>query len=216
LPINPNGPLDKWSSASRVKIGAVIGGVIGGVAAVVTVTSITAFVRRRRRWRRSRPKSVLTFSTDSREAGELIVTPFDPYSYEAAQDARILTEQHPLVAGEPEPEVVALHRLLSTSYTPFPLQQPGTSVPVGLTDKEIARLRAEGFNPQQYHDLGVSSSNVLQSTSSPNAVPEPHETPYNPQRLHSEVESLVRREMERLHAEGLVVGAPPSYREGDA
>ena len=143
------------------------------------------------------------------------MTPFDPYSYETAQDSRILAEQQPLVMGEPGAEVVALQHLSSTSYTAFPLPQPGTSVPVGLTDKEIARLRAEGSNSQQFRDLGVSSSNVLQSTSSPDAVPESRETPYDPQRLHSEVESLVRREMERLHAEGLVVGAPPSYREGD-
>ena len=39
---------------------------------------------------------------------------------------------------------------------------------------------------------------------------------YDPRRLHSEVENL-RREMERLrtHTEGLVIGAPPSYTEGD-
>jgi hypothetical protein len=55
---------------------------------------------------------------------------------------------------------------------------------------------------------------VLESTSSPNAVPESREAPYDPRRLHSEVESLVRREMVRLHAEGLVITAPPSYREG--
>jgi hypothetical protein len=195
-------------------IGAIVGGVIGGVAAVFAVISITTFVQRRRR--RARPRSILTFSTDFREAGpELIVTPFDPYSYEAAQDSRILAEQQPLVPEEPEAEMVALHRLSSTPPTAFPLPQPETPVPVGLTDKELARLRAEGLNSQQSRDLGVSSSNVLESTSSPNAIPESREAPYDPRRLHSEVESLVRREMERLHAEGLVNAAPPSYREGD-
>jgi hypothetical protein len=111
--------------------------------------------------------------------------------------------------------MVALHRLSSTPPTALPLPQPGTLVPVGLSDKEIARLRAEGFNFQQSRDLGVSSSNVFQSTSSPNAVRESREAPYDPERLHSEVEYLIRREMERLHAEGLVIGAPPSYGEGD-
>ena len=212
--INPNGPLSIRISPSHRKIGVVIGGVIGGVAggvaAVFAVISITAFVRRRRR--RSRPRSILTFSTVFREAEELTVTPFDPYHYEAAQDSRIFAEQQPLVT---EAEMIALHHRSSTPHTAFPLPQPGKHVPVGLTDKNIARLRAEGFNSQQSRDLGVSSSNVLQSTSSPNAVPESREASYDPQRLHPELEYLIRREMERLHEERLVVGAPPSYREGD-
>jgi hypothetical protein len=183
--------------SSRSHVGGIVGGVIGGVAAVFAVISIATFVRRRQG--RGGPRSILTSSTDLREVGpEPIVTPFDPYSYEAAQDSRIfvLAEQQPLVTEDPEAE---------------------TPVPVGLSDKELARLRAEGFNPQQSRNLGVSSSNVLESTSSPDAVPESHEAPYDPspRRLHSEVGSLVRREMERLHAEGLVIGAPPSYREGD-
>jgi hypothetical protein len=125
-------------SHRKREIGAIVGGVIGGVAAVFAVISITTFVQRRRR--RARPRSILTFSTDSREAGpELIVTPFDPYSYEAAQDSRILAEQQPLVPEEPEAEMAALHRLSSTPPTAFPLPQPGTPVPVGLTDKELAQ-----------------------------------------------------------------------------
>ena len=158
----------------------------------------------------------MTLSTDFREVGpELIVTPFDPYYYEGAQDSRMWAEQQPLVSDGPEAEMFPLHRLSST--TPAALPLPGTPIPVGLSDKEIARLRAEGFNSQQPGNLGVSSSNVLQSMSSPNAVPESQsrEAPYDPRRLYSEVENLVRREMERLHAEGLVVGSsPPSYTEG--
>ena len=169
---------------------------------------ITTFVRHRRR--RARPRSTLTFS-DFRAAGpELIVTPFDPFSYEALQDSRIFAEQ-PLVT---EAEMIALHHLSSTPPTALALPQPGTPVPVGLSDKEIARLRAEGFNSQQSYNREASSSNVLQSTSPPNPVPESREAPYDPRRLHSEVENIVRREMERLHAEGLEIGAPPSYSTG--
>ncbi len=172
--------------------------------------TITTFVQHLRG--RAGPRTILTFSTNSREAGpEPIVTPFDPYSHEAAQDSGILAGQQPLVTEGPDAEMVALHRLSSTPPTPLPLPQ---LVPVGLSDKEIARLRAEGFNSRQSRNLGVSSSDVIQSTSSPNAVPESREAPYDPQRLHSEVETLVRREMERLHAEGLAVGAPPSYSMG--
>jgi len=111
--------------------------------------------------------------------------------------------------------MVALNRLSSMSPKPRPFLQPGTPVPVGLSDKEIARLRVEGFDSQQSRNPGVLSSDVIQSTSSPNAIPESREAPYDPRRLHSEVETLVRQEMERLHAEGLVNGAPPSYTEGE-
>jgi len=103
------------SSPSHRKAGAIVGGVIGGVAAVFAVISITALVQRRRR--RARPRSILTFSTDFREAGpEPIVTPFDPYSYEAAQGSRILAEQQPLVTEEPEAEMFALHRLSDSIF----------------------------------------------------------------------------------------------------
>ena len=260
----------------KMNIGAIVGGVIGGVAAVFVVINITARVQRRwRRRARARPHSTLTFSTNFRDAGpEMIVTPFDPYGHEAAQDSRMFAEQQPLVSEGPDAEMVSRHHLSSTPPTilPFPepgtpvpiglsdkeiarlraegnnsqqsrnlgvssssvpeeemvtlhhqhsmppaaipFPQPGTPVPVGLSDKEIARLRAEGFNSHQSGNPGVSSSNVLQSTSAPDAVPESREAPYDPQRLHSEVENLVRREMQRLRAEGLVVGAPPSYTEG--
>jgi len=173
---------------------------------------ITTFARRRRR--RARARSILTFSTSFRDVGpELIATPFDPYSHEAVQDSRILAEQQPL---ETEAEMIALHHRSSTPPTALALPQLGTPVPVGLSDKEIARLRrGEGVNSQQSHNPEVPSSNVLQSTSPPNAVSESREAPYDPRRLHSEVETLVRREMERLHAEGLGIAAPPSYAEGD-
>jgi hypothetical protein len=142
----------------------------------------------------------------------------DPFVYEAALDLRILAEQQPFLTEEQE---VALHRLFPMPPTVPPLPQPGTPVPgpVRLTDKEIAlwrRLHAQVFNSQESRNHVVSSSNALESTSSPNAVRESREAPYDPRRLDSEpeVESLVRRTVERLQAEGLIE-APPSYREGD-
>ena len=167
------------SSASHGKrngnVAGIVAGVIGGVAAIFAVISITAFVRRRRR--RSRPRSIYS---DFRVAGpELIVTPFDPYNYEAAQDSGLSGEQQPLVTGGPGVEMVALHRLSATPPTPDLLPQPETRIPVGLSDKEIARLRAEGFNSRESRNLGVSSLNVFQSTSSldtPIPLPQP-ETP---------------------------------------
>jgi hypothetical protein len=238
--------------------GAIVGSVIGAVAFVVAVISITIFVRRRRR--RARPRSI--FSADFRDAGpETTATPFNPYIYGAAQDSIILAEQQPLVTGEPDAGMVALQRLSATPPTLNPLPQPETPVPVGLSDKEIARLRAGGSNSRQSRNLVVSSSDVFQSTSSldapiplpqpetpvpvgltdkeiarlraqsrnlgapssassldvfqsapdPTAVSEPPEAPIDPRRLHSEIESRVRQEIERLREQGLVIEPPPSY-----
>lgn len=67
-------------------------------------------------------------------------------------------------------------------------------VPAGLSDKELARLRAETLRSPQLDYLGVSTSNLSQSMSSPNAIAESGEavSPYDVRRLHSEVESLLR------------------------
>jgi hypothetical protein len=172
-------------SHRKSDIVVIVAAVIGSVIAVI---SITTFVQRRRRRARHRP--ILTFSTDFREAGpELIVTLFEPHSYEAVQDSRIRAEQRPLVTEEPEAEMVALHRLSST------------------------RLRAEKLTSQQADNPRGPTSNVSRSTFSPTAVAETGGAalPYDTQRL---VESL-RRENEQLRAERLVSTAPPSYTEGN-
>jgi hypothetical protein len=154
-----------------------------------------------------------------RSAGPLAnVTPFNPNSFEATQDSGVSTDQRSFVTEDPEAEMVALH-LLSLSSTPptvLPRSRPVAPIPTGLTSKEIARLRAEALSSQQPQNR--STSDLSRSTSSPNTVTESSSraTPsYNDQRLHTEVESLVRREMERLRTQGLVLEAPPSYTEGD-
>ncbi len=156
---------------------------------------------------------------------QVIVTPFDPNSYSSeviAHDSinsTPRTEQQPLIAAEdPEGEMVALHRLSSVPTPPdlIPRSRPAEPIPAGLTDNDLARLRAEArSSPPQSHNL--STPDVSQSTfSSGNAVTESGEatSAYDPRRLHSEVESL-RREMERLRTEGIIIEAPPSYTEGD-
>ncbi len=195
-------------------MGAIVGGTIGCVAAIFAVIGIITSVRRRRRWRPSRPRSI--FSTESADASpQIIVSPFYPDSFDANRDSGISTEQPPSVIGDPEAEMVALHRLSPLPPAVLPLPPPPTPVPVGLSDKEMARLRAEAlFSSPQPHDFRFSALNMSQSTSSLNAVTESGEPPFDTQRLHSEFESL-RREVERLREEGFVVAAPPSYAEGD-
>lgn len=189
---------------------------------------IVAFVHRRRirRWGHSTPRSIL--STDVVDAGRpeqpgplpqtrMIVAPFNPDSLEANQVSGISAEQQPLGIGDPEAEMVTHHRLSSTSQTVPPRPGPVAPIPAGLPSKDIARLHADALSSQQPHD--PSTSNVSRPVSSPNTVTESpsgatRTTTYNTRRLHTEVESLVRREMERLRTEGLVPEAPPSYAEG--
>ena len=271
--VNPtpaNSPLHKTNSK---KVGAIVGGVIAG--AVFVAIGVVISVRRRRRWGQGRPKSVLSSSTEVWENDpHAIITPFDPNSYSSdliTQDSRNLTrtEQQPLIStDDPEGEMGALHHLSSGSSppaaahlrprlaAPVPVGLSGkelariraealasgstedpegemvalnhlssdysSPVPVGLSSKELARLRAEALTsgPQrQSNESGPSAPNMSRSTSSPaNVVSESgrEDPPIDTRRLHSEVESL-RREMERLRAEGVIIveGAPPSYTDGD-
>ncbi len=211
LTINASVPPRKEPpSRGKRDIGAIVGGIVGGVAAIFTVIGVVIFVQRRRRW--ARPKSLLS-SYDSREAGsQVLVTPFDLTlnTSEGNQDTGIPPEHQLLVGENTGADMASLHRLSSSPPAVLPLPQPVVPVPVGLSDKEIARLRARTF-----------SSSQAQTRSTSNSVTESGETSssYNTWRLHSEVESLRRemerlRELERLRAEGSVVEAPPSYTEG--
>jgi len=215
-------------SCRKRDIGAIVGGIVGGVAAIFAVTGVVIFVQRRRR--RAGPKSVLSSQTDSQEAGShAIVTPFDPNlnSPEGTRESRDTgdpPEQQPPVDENPDTEMVAPHRLSSSA--PAVLPQPAVPVPVGLSDKEIARLRAQTFGSQQPQTHSTSNVPVSQpeTGSSANAATESGEASSSyrddTRRLHSVVESLRRemdrlRDLERLRAEGLVTEAPPSYTEGD-
>jgi hypothetical protein len=122
----------------------------------------------------------------------------------------------------PEAEMVALRRLSQISTTPAVHGRSRRAAPVfpaGLSSKEIARLRAEalsGGSPRQSDSDSSPNVSYHESTPSPaNIVTERGEenSSLDTRRLHSEVESL-RREMERLRAEGVVIEAPPGYTEG--
>jgi len=192
--------------------GAIAGGTIVGVAAIISVIGIVAFVQRRRRRRQYKRESIL--SGDSVDAGpQMIVSPWDPNSLDANRNPGISAERQPLVIGEPETAMVALHHLSSSPPPELPLLQQVAPIPVGLSDKEIARLRAETLSSPQPRNL-VSALNVSQSTSHQNAVTESGESTLDTRRLRPEFEPL-RREVGPLPEKRSAVGAPPSYAEGD-
>jgi hypothetical protein len=195
---------------------AIVGGIIGGAAAVCAVIGIAVFVQRRRR--RVRPRSILS---DSMEDGSrMMATPFNAIPSDATLDSGSWTEQQPLVPEDRDADMVALHRLSSSPPTALARLRPVAPIPPGLSSKEIARIRAEALSSQHSHNN--STSNVSQTLSQSQSTSPPDSSTdssgatsssYDPRRLHSEVESL-RREMQRLRTEGLVPEAPPSYTEG--
>ena len=204
-------------SESPPKKNANTGAIAGGIAAVVAIFAaigIATFGRRRWGWRRhgSRPKSVL-FTDSADEGPQIIMSPFYPDSFDANRDSGISAEQQPLVVGDPEADMVTPHRLSFSPPAVLP-RQVAPAVPAGLSDKELARLRAEGLSSPQAYNFRVSALRMPQPTSPPNDVTEPGGSSFDTRRLHTEFESL-RREVEQLRAEGLVVAAPPSYAEGD-
>jgi hypothetical protein len=165
--------------------------IAGGVAGgvVALIAVIGIIVFVRRRGRRGRP----LLSGPMEDGSPVIITPFESIPSAATLGSPNWTEQ-------------------------LPHSQPVAPVPNGLSDKEIARLRARNldFQPSHNPSTNESTSNVSQSMSSPIVVSEPSgaTSAYDPRRLQSEVESL-RREMEVLRTVGMATGAPPSYTEGD-
>ncbi|KAI0278710.1 hypothetical protein BGY98DRAFT_1186437 [Russula aff. rugulosa BPL654] len=204
LAINANGTTRAPTPHRKRNTGAIVGGIMGGAGAILVVIGIFAFVQFQRRRARTRRSGLLAK-----------VTPFDPNSFEATQNSGVSTDQLPLGTEDPEAEIIPLHLLSSTPPTVLPRSRPVAPIPAGLTSKEIARLRAEALGSQQSHNR--STSNVSRSASSPITVTESSSGAASSYRrlVHTEVESLVRQEMERIRTEGLVLEAPPSYTEGD-
>ena len=120
----------------------VIGGIAGGVAASFAIGAIALAVWRRRRRSHGHTNLGSSFLRGSTDQGtEVTVTPFSPTML-------TLTEAPPLAAGtQMDFQQQPSHRPSSLEDLPLPLRHV-ESAPVGLSSKEIARLRSHGLRSQ--------------------------------------------------------------------
>ncbi|KAH9000741.1 hypothetical protein EDB86DRAFT_3075191 [Lactarius hatsudake] len=202
ITVNPTTSTATTSKAAS-HTGAIAGGVAGGFAGLILVAAAIALIRRRRRQDNFGNSPRTSFSGSLMNVGpHMTVTPFIPTLAGAA----------PLDAGSQFG--TKSDGPSSTSESPLPPLQGVAPILVGLTSKELARMRsaADRF-PLAGHARTSSNgsqpvypSTISTTERSSTATPTP-ET----RRLQSEVK-ILRREMQELRAERFE--APPSYGEG--
>ncbi|KAH9064488.1 hypothetical protein EDB87DRAFT_1241631 [Lactarius vividus] len=195
---NPVTTASGTSPKSKSHTGAIAGGVVGGVAALLATGAI-AFIAQRRRRRSRRRKSIGSlFESDfTQQDLPMILTPFNPTLTGVAEFGT--GSQANWQRQSVEPEIVPLVHGPTPSDSPVPSPRL-VSVPVGLSSKELARLREDSSRSQSTDALTSGPSSTAErgvATSFSEA-----------RRLQSEVEAL-RREMQQLRVERFE--APPGY-----
>ena len=171
-------------SQSKSHAGAIAGGTIGGVFVFLATGAVALVVQRRRKRSRKRQSIGSSFQTVVAPSNwPMTLTPFDQTRFEASglETSPRMNSQHywaepvrPLV--RPESIALAQAPLLSS-----PVSSPHVvSFPVGLSSKELARLRADNSRSQSNHPW--SSGPTLAATTEMSGVTSPLET----QRLRSE------------------------------
>ncbi|KAI9433017.1 hypothetical protein H4582DRAFT_2188442 [Lactarius indigo] len=202
--ITINGTEESPSSAKATShTGAIAGGVAGGVGALILVVGAIVFVWRRRRQDNFRSSAGSSFSGAAMEVGsQMKVTPFTP-----------------TLVGVAQPEAgsqggTASDGPASSSEPLLPLSQNVAPVPVGLSSKELARLRSTAMRSPPTHTWSSPSGSqtsypptTISTTERSSTETPPPET----RRLQTEMEFL-RREVQELRAERFE--APPSYGTG--
>ncbi|KAH8978969.1 hypothetical protein EDB86DRAFT_3108313 [Lactarius hatsudake] len=192
------------SPKSKSHTGPIAGGAVGGVAALLAI-GVVAFVARRRRRRSRRRKSIGSlFESDFMEPDlPMTLTPFNPTHTGVAElgtGSQTNWQRQPM-----EPEIVPLVHAPTPSDSPMPSPRM-VPVPVGLSSKELARLREDNSRSQSTDALtpGPSSAAIIEQGIAT--------SPLEARRLQSEVEAL-RREMQQLRVERFEV--PPGYASED-
>jgi hypothetical protein len=194
---NPNPSTTPTGTPSKSHTGIVAGGVIGGVAALLAIGTIAlpVWYRRRQSHRRTSPSVGSSFLRDATDQSTYVaVTPF-------GQTGLALTEAAPLAAG-------LVHRPSSPEDVALPLRRVA-SFPVGLSDKELARLRSNGLRSQPMD--GRPSSPPLTATDGSDAfegAAAVATASSEAQRLRLE-SNFLRHEIQQLPVERSE--SPPSY-----
>ncbi|KAN0137115.1 protein of unknown function (DUF1793) domain containing protein [Lactarius tabidus] len=132
---NPTTTGTPLKSHKRVVSGGAIGGVAGGAAALLAFGTIALVVRRRRRQIHGHSDVGSSFRESTNQGTHVTVTPFNPTMLTP-------TEAAPLAAGA---QMDFPQRLSSPPFSPGDSQlslRRMVSVPVGLSGKELARLRS--------------------------------------------------------------------------
>ncbi|KAI9513395.1 hypothetical protein F5148DRAFT_1278777 [Russula earlei] len=187
--------------------GKVVGAVVGGVAVALSLIVIYLVVRRRRRQKGGRESD----SLETESVTPTMVTPFQPIPFAITHRA----SESSMVSRPLDADAVAERQAVySTSSSVLPFSPPEAPIPVGLSSKDLARLRAEASRSQQTltHSQSLEyqpppSSTVVTEQGGPGGPTSSSET----RRLQTEVESL-RREMQELRTERFE--PPPSYTSG--
>ncbi|KAH9005341.1 hypothetical protein EDB86DRAFT_1754345 [Lactarius hatsudake] len=203
------------SSKSHTNVVSWRTGVLGGIAALLVVLVIALVVWRRRRQRRRRT------SVGPSSLGEVVsqdtqftVTPFNPIGSTP-------TEVASLDAGpQTDLQQQLTHRPSPLEDSPLPLRGV-VSIPVGLSSKELARLRSLANRSRSQPIDGRPSNPPLTATADRGAVEgaAAAATPSSEaQILRSEVNVLRQEvmheimEIQQLHSE--ISEPPPSYASG--
>jgi hypothetical protein len=167
---------------------------------LIVVVGVIAFVSRRRRQDEA---ETFISSTAVEPRPQMAVTPFDT----------TLAGATPRETGHPV--WTMSNGLFSKSDPTLSRLQNAASTPVGLTDKELARLRSAPMLSPPTHPHSSSSGSqpasppIISTTDQSGATPTP-----NTRILQTEMETL-RREMQPLLAHAERFEAPPSYGDGE-
>ncbi|KAH8998363.1 hypothetical protein EDB86DRAFT_840433 [Lactarius hatsudake] len=194
----------------------IIRGVLGGVAALLAIVAISMILVWRRR-RQSHGRTPIGSPFEASSLGEAMsqgtqvtLTPFEPprsaLPEVAPVDSRPQTDSRERL----------VHRSFSLEDAPLPLRRV-VSVPVGLSSKELARLRRSPANRSRSQPMDGRPSNPPLTTTADRGVPRDAAAATTPSLEawvpRSEVDVL-RHEIQRLHA--VIAESPPSYASGAA
>ncbi|KAH8995425.1 hypothetical protein EDB92DRAFT_204443 [Lactarius akahatsu] len=191
----------------------IIRGVLGGVAALLAIVAISMIVWRRRRQSHGRTSIGSPFEASGEvmsHGTQVTLTPSNP-----TRSALALPEVAPVdTRPQADSQARLVHRSSSLEDALLPLRRV-VSVPVGLSSKELARLRRSPANGSRSQSMdGRPSNPPLTSTADRGALRDAAAaaTPSPEAWVPRSEFDVLRHEIQRLHA--VISESPPSYASG--